>query len=201
MRAVLGKKIGVATSNSLEPDRLRSGSGHCYRGGSSASRRTPTSCLFRGRRPCNGSTPATNRWSSAPRRPGPRRPGPCARWPWRTACRRLGPLETTVQEYAVGNSLGVFAYDTRSTASLNAVVMSDTGSGYAERNSVFFNALEPEEAAREAIDKALRSRDPIDLPPGEYATILEEYAVAEMLFYLAYMGLGRSVRAGGDAAS
>ena len=67
-----------------------------------------------------------------------------------------------MEEYAVANSLGVFGYDTQSSNSLSAVVMSDTGPGYAERNSVF-NALGRKRL--EAIDKALKSRNQ-GLPQG-----------------------------------
>ena len=43
---------------------------------------------------------------------------------------------------------------------------------------------------REAVDKALRSRDPGAIEPGDYDVVLEEYAVAEMLDYLAFIGFG-----------
>jgi predicted Zn-dependent protease len=41
-----------------------------------------------------------------------------------------------------------------------------------------------------AVNKALRSRNPTDIEPGAYTVILEEEAVADMVFYLSYMGLG-----------
>ncbi|HMA33953.1 MAG TPA: metallopeptidase TldD-related protein, partial [Chloroflexia bacterium] len=43
---------------------------------------------------------------------------------------------------------------------------------------------------REAIDKAVRSQNPIDIAPGAYDVILEEYAMGEMLQYLSYIGMG-----------
>jgi PmbA protein len=189
VRAVLGKRIGVATSNSLDRARLE----RAVDAAIEAARRQPENPDFVSL-PLSEAPPRLNACDDFIVNSGPEDRAEQVR----TVCTlslekqlsAAGALQTAVQEYAVANSLGVFAYDTRSTASLNAVVMSDTGSGYAERNSVFFNALEPEEVAREAIDRAIRSRDPIELEPGEYTTLLDEYAVAELLFYLAYMGLG-----------
>jgi PmbA protein len=99
-----------------------------------------------------------------------------------------GALATSRFEYAVGNSLGVSAYYPTTLADLRTVVMSDTGSGYADAASLDVEEIDAESVGRDAIDKAQRSRDPISIPPGEYAVILEESAVSEMLAYLAYMG-------------
>ncbi|MBI4494236.1 MAG: TldD/PmbA family protein [Chloroflexi bacterium] len=102
-----------------------------------------------------------------------------------------GALRTDCSEIAVANSLGVFAYDTFTSTSLKTVMMGpDEGSGYAERASVDMEQLDVEALAREAVDKTLRSRGPGALPAGEYPVILEEYAVAELLDYLAYVGFG-----------
>jgi predicted Zn-dependent protease len=49
-------------------------------------------------------------------------------------------------------------------------------------------ALDPEALAAEAVDKALRSADPISLPPGAYSVILEEHAVSDMVRFVAFLG-------------
>ena len=36
--------------------------------------------------------------------------------------------------------------------------------------------------------KALKSKDPTEIEPGEYTVVLEEYAMGELLDYLAFMG-------------
>ena len=82
----------------------------------------------------------------------------------------------------------MFAYDTMSTANLLTVVMGANSSGYADRTSGDVRDINPEEVAREAVDKAMRSKDPIEVEPGDYTVILEEYAMAEALEYLAIMG-------------
>jgi predicted Zn-dependent protease len=68
--------------------------------------------------------------------------------------------------------------------------MSDDSSGYADMTSLDVREIDAEHVGREAVDKALRSRNPQPLEPGEYAVILEEYAVATMLTYLSYLGFG-----------
>lgn len=189
VRVVLGKRIGVSTSNTFDAARLR----QLVDSAMAAARNQPENPDFvslPGPEPVtrlNASDEATANCDPEQRAEAVR--AVCAL----ASAQRLsaaGALETGYQEYAVANSRGVFAYDTQSFSRLNTVIMSDSGSGYAERNSTRFSDVDAEGAAREAIAKAIRSRNPLDLPPGEYVTILEEYAVAEMLFYLAYVGLG-----------
>ena len=101
-----------------------------------------------------------------------------------------GAFSTSPSELAVANSLGLFAYDASTRAHLTTVVMSDDSSGYAERTAVDVTAIDVEALAREAVQKAIRSRNPVAVEPGEYRVVLQPYAVEEMLSYLAYMGLG-----------
>ncbi len=66
--------------------------------------------------------------------------------------------------------------------------MGENSSGYADRVSKDVREISAEETASEAVGKAVRSKDPIEVEPGEYTVILEEYAMAEMLSYLGFMG-------------
>lgn len=101
-----------------------------------------------------------------------------------------GTFSTGVSQFAVANSLGVFAHHADTIAECTAVVMSDTSSGYADRRSLNVGDIDPEAVAQEAVDKAERGRNPETLPPGEYAVFLEEYAVSDLLDFLAYLGFG-----------
>src|SRR5204863_3107309 len=67
---------------------------------------------------------------------------------------------------------------------------SDDSSGFAERAAIDATALDVEALAREAVETAARGHAPRAVEPGEYAVVLQAYAVEEMLTYLAYMGLG-----------
>ncbi len=101
-----------------------------------------------------------------------------------------GAFETSIQQLAVANSLGVFAHHVGTEAEIHVVVMADAGgSGYAQRASMDAGTFDFEELATEAVEKAARSRHPVELPVGEYQVVLDSYAVGEMLQYLAFMGL------------
>lgn len=68
--------------------------------------------------------------------------------------------------------------------------MGDDSSGYASRADLDVSRIDAEAAGREAVDRALHSRQPRDLQPGVYPVFLEAYAVAEMLMFMAYLGFG-----------
>ena len=100
-----------------------------------------------------------------------------------------GAFSTTVHSTAIANSLGIFAYEPRTEAECHAVVMADErGSGYTQRMATNVSILDFEAMAHEAVEKAQRSRNPIDISLGEYPVVLDAYAVAEMLENLAFMG-------------
>lgn len=101
-----------------------------------------------------------------------------------------GAFQTRGYEMAVANSLGINAYFRGASAELTTVIMGENGSGYAQRMSDRVEQISAEDVANEAIDKALRSQNPRSLEPGDYEVILEEYAVSEMLLYMAYLGMG-----------
>jgi predicted Zn-dependent protease len=109
-----------------------------------------------------------------------------------------GGFSTGTSELAVANSLGLWAYARSTSASLKTVVMgddspaasSDAASGYAERVGVRVEQIDAEAAGREAVDRALRSRGAATVEPGDYEVVIEEYAVAEALSYLSYIGFG-----------
>ncbi len=100
-----------------------------------------------------------------------------------------GAFSTTDEEFAVANSRGVFGYHPSTQAELMTVIMGDSGSGFASRTCRDVADIDAAALANIAIEKALKSRDPIAIEPGEYTVILEEDAVGDMVGFLAYMGL------------
>lgn len=98
-----------------------------------------------------------------------------------------GAFSTTVSEIAVANSHGLFAYHPVTFADLNTVMMTETSSGYASFTHQDARCINAEALADEAIDKALRSQNPMALAPGEYTVLLEEYAVFDMLNFFAML--------------
>lgn len=101
-----------------------------------------------------------------------------------------GAFSTGAYEVAVANSLGIFAYYSTTSADINTVIMSDDSSGYSAATAWKVGEINPEAIGSEAVEKALQSRHPRELPPGRYPVILEEYAVADIMETLAYLGLG-----------
>jgi PmbA protein len=101
-----------------------------------------------------------------------------------------GAFSTSVQEIAVANSLGVFAYFPTTLADLKTVIMGDDNSGYGASIAWDVEQMDAEAVGAEAVDKALRGRNPREIEPGRYTVILEEYATEDILEMLSYVGLG-----------
>ncbi len=101
-----------------------------------------------------------------------------------------GAFRIAVGEVTVANSLGVFCHHRDATADINTVVMGETSSGHAQRLSLDVADIDGDDVAREAVDKAVRGANPVVLEPGEYPVILEEYAVADLVDFFAYLSFG-----------
>jgi PmbA protein len=101
-----------------------------------------------------------------------------------------GTLANGYEESAVVSSLGVSAYARQSLANLTTVMSADGGYGYADRVSARIDDFDSIAAAAEAAARSSESKDPQPVEAGDYDVILMPYAVAEMVEFLAYMGLG-----------
>lgn len=100
-----------------------------------------------------------------------------------------GAFSTETATLAVANSRGMRNTHSVTQAKLLTVMMDgDGGSGYAQATGPDIRAIDPAAVGEEAAGKASRSHDAVDLEPGEYPVILEEYAVATILEYLSWMG-------------
>jgi predicted Zn-dependent protease len=92
-------------------------------------------------------------------------------------------------ELAVASSTGLAVSQALTDASVLALAASDMESGYAEACSWRVGDLDPAAVAGEALDKARRTRNAKELPPGRYRAVLEPYAFAELLFAFAYSSI------------
>ncbi len=90
-------------------------------------------------------------------------------------------------EVAVVNSLGVEAYQAYSDLFLHVIIEDGKNSGYVSFVSREPDPLDVERLFREATEK-VRRIDPIQVEPGEYETVMEPYAVSELLSFLGYLG-------------
>jgi PmbA protein len=100
-----------------------------------------------------------------------------------------GSFSTGLESMAVANSQGVRASGTRTTSQLLTVSMGPGGgSGYAEAAAVDASTIDAAALGREAAGKARATADAVSLDPGDYAVVLEEYAVVDLLDMLGYLG-------------
>lgn len=93
---------------------------------------------------------------------------------------------------------GNFAYERSSLVSLSTTARTPDGgsSGYFLRNHFDVAKLDAKRVSREAIRKALESRQPRTLEPGVYPAILEPQAVADLLSFFAFSFDARSADEG-----
>ncbi len=189
VRAVVGKKIGVASSNDLSDEGLRS-----------VVERALTLARHQKENPDFQSLPSpkpvqrVEAFVERTARTGPEERAAVVAQVCDAASRAgltaAGAFRTAAAEMAVANSLGVFAYHRDTMADVNTVIMGETGSGHAERVSMDVADIDGEEVANEAIDKAVRNVKQVDLAPGEYDVVFQEYAVADILDFFAYLSFG-----------
>lgn len=59
-------------------------------------------------------------------------------------------------------------------------------SGYTEATS--YHGLDVPALAAEAVDRAVRSRGPVDVPPGKYKVVLDTCAVSDLFGFMAWLG-------------
>ena len=106
-----------------------------------------------------------------------------------------GALTVSAGEVAVANSLGTFQHHASTSVRLHVVARSGAVEGAWTQDAGSWSEIDPEAVARRAVEKAIASRDAVELDPGRieregWPVILEPEAVAEMLDMLAYVGLG-----------
>ena len=189
VRAVLGKKVGVALGNDLSDEALRK----VVESAETVARlqkENPDFCSLPTPQPVQEADAYVEATASCT--PEKRATGVaviCA-MARENDLEAAGAFSTSAEEIVVVNSLGVSTYHLSTVAHIVTVIMGETSSGYASDTAVDVSVLDPEVVGQVAVDKALRGRDPIDIEPGAYTVILEENAMADMLFFLGYVGLG-----------
>ncbi len=189
VRAVLGKKTGVAATDAVTPEGLRAVAERAV----SLARLQQDNAHFT-------SLPGPQPLAAAP--------GPVAATAQCSAEQRAaivaaiceaaekaklvaaGAFRTGESETAVMNSRGVWAYHADAAADINTVIMGETSSGYSETWTRDVAEIDGAAIAGEAIDKARRGSTPQALEPGEYDVILEEYAVADLMDFFAMLSFG-----------
>lgn len=101
-----------------------------------------------------------------------------------------GSVSTGTMSMAVGNSLGTYSRCEQTEATVTFMAMGEDSSGFAQFNGLDIAGVDPSALAERAVAKARRSAAPKSIAPGAYDVILEPMAVADMISFLAYLGLG-----------
>ncbi len=97
-----------------------------------------------------------------------------------------GSVSNGMSEICIGNSLGTFAYATCSDIFCNIVMSGDNSTGYAQEGTRDIRDIDFRKLAEIAAQKAVLSANPVELAPGQYTTIFEPLAAREFLDYLCY---------------
>ncbi len=96
-----------------------------------------------------------------------------------------GNLRTEKRDVVVVNSRGLYAETSLSEAQVNvSTIKGEKAFGYAGGSSRSLEELSVGEIARESAERCLKNDDPQPIEAGEYDVLLSEYAVADMVRFL-----------------
>ncbi|MEX2237581.1 MAG: TldD/PmbA family protein [Dehalococcoidia bacterium] len=189
VRVVLGKKIGVATSNDISDGALKA----LVERATNLARHQVENEDFRSL-PKSERAPKVDAFVESTARCGPEERagvvGQICQASRDAGLIAAGAFKTTAGEVAIANSLGTWQYSQETLADINTVIMGKTGSGYAGRVSMDVADIDGDVIGREAVDKAQMAQEPRALEPGTYEVILQDYAVSDLLDFFAYLSFG-----------
>jgi PmbA protein len=102
-----------------------------------------------------------------------------------------GAFRHDINTVAVANSVGVFQYGQNGKSELSLTIVGEgEQSGYGVSFSPDPAIIDYQTAASSAIEKAKRNIDPVILDDGQYTVILEPAAVGQLLLFLSFLGMG-----------
>jgi predicted Zn-dependent protease len=186
VRVVLGKRTGVASTNRIDGD----GFADVLQRARAAAENAPADETFPGLA-APMAAPVVNGYDEGTARLGPDDQARLAATAIDASeIPAYGFFTSAESELAVANSMGLGVSQRMTDASALVVAAAEGCSGYAEQTAWQASAIDPAAVAREASDKAARTKDARELDPGVYAAVLEPYAVADLLDYFSHDSLG-----------
>lgn len=185
IRVVFGKKIGCASTNALEPKKIR----ETVKWAEEIARHQPEHRDFvsfpevkrKSYRSVTTFVKNTDRFSNTDRAYAVAEIVDIAQKYMLTA---FGSISNGTSEVCIGNSLGTFAYATCDDIFCNIVMAGKNSTGYAQTGTRNLDEVNFGALAEIAAKKALMSADPIKIAPGKYTTIFEPLAASEFFDYL-----------------
>jgi len=188
-RAVLGKKIGVASTNSFVPDDLKKALADAVEIAKNQ-RENPD---FPGL-PGKSDFAKVDTYSQETAAFGPMQRAKVVKGIFEKAgafdftC--AGSFANGYSEVAVVNSNGVACYQPLTSAYLNLIVTGQNSSGFADQFTRNVGNIDADHLADTAVKKCADSKNPQEVEPGEYQVILEPSALAELVEWMNYIGFG-----------
>lgn len=196
IRVVVGKRVGMVTTNDLGED----GIARAAKGASEVARAVPENPVFGGLGGAQPIPPSPSAFVDATASATPMDRATRVERLLRAARERkltaAGYLSTGANEVAVANTGGVWGYSPSTLAAIEAVVTGDAGSAWAERSATDVRAIDIDAVTREAVEKCAAAQGPRDLAPGTYEVVLEPYAVADIAQFLGSVLTGQAVEEG-----
>lgn len=196
VRAVIGKQIGVASTNRLDDAALAA----CCEAAVAAARVAPADPAFPGlperedvRLP-QRAFDSTRAFDATSRADAVRTIIEPSRDAGFSAAGKVRMAEHTM---AVANSRGVDVGQSITGAQATVLSSGATGSGWSSFLGADSDELDARALGEEAADICRRSADPTDLEPGTYPVVLAAEAVADILDFLGYVGFSAKAYAEG----
>jgi PmbA protein len=186
LRVVRGGRVGCATTNRTDDDGLAAAARHAAEAADSA----PVDPSFPGLQE-PAPAPAVEGYDEATAALTPEDQAEAAAEAIAGApdLGLYGYYTSGVTEIAVASTTGLAVSQSTTDASVLALAASDDASGYAEATSWRAGDLDPAAVAREAAEKARRTRGATQIEPQTFRAVLEPYAISELLFYFAFTSL------------
>lgn len=187
VRAVLGKRIGVASTNRIDDASLA----ECCEAAVAAAAIAPEDPQFPGlpspRPPqqLDRASMSTSAYDAMKRAEAVRSIVAPSLEQGLTAA---GTVATAEHVIAIANSRGVSSAMATSGLRSTVLAMGESGSGWASFTAQDADDYDPAALGAEAADIAVRSADPGDLEPGDYTVVLAPECVADLMDFLSYVG-------------
>ncbi|HET7483645.1 MAG TPA: TldD/PmbA family protein [Actinomycetota bacterium] len=190
VRVVVGDRVATASTTQLEPARLQATADRAL----AAAKSSPPDADFSGLpRPDDvGAAHGVFRWDEATAVKDPQ-----------TRARKVeqilaitagtesaGIFETGSHAFALHSSTGIDCYDAFTRCVTLCLVDTGDATGWGDASSHAFDDVDVATVAQRAVDKARSGAGARDAEPGTYEVVLEAPAVATLLEYLSWIGMG-----------
>jgi PmbA protein len=104
-----------------------------------------------------------------------------------------GIFSSGTMQSVLANSKGLYAHHRQTRAEFSVTILEQNSSGWAKANTPDIRQINPDELAARASSKAAQSRNPREVPAGNYTAILEPPAVLDLVGFLFYDFAGTAV--------